>query len=197
MDTSYIGNLRALAGVHYGYISEQTINLLCLKHNLSKNEMNEMILYCRNHGITIYDEEKEDPLSENINTTAPQKVVAPLTEEQKQLNRMADKVSRSIMHIASVKAIRRVGGPLQGWLCGTYTSSVTKSLAERVKHVFTREQLQFLIDHLPSARDEDKVESFSLTDADRQDLCDELSAKLNNLIPTLHVNRMVSDLFDE
>lgn len=190
MRNNYIENLKVLAGVHSGFVSEQNIKLLCLKYNLTDDEMSEMFTYCREHGITIYDDEKEDPFSENQDIRTPSKSVAPETEEQKQYNQLIRKVSRRIMHFASVKAMKRVGGPLHGWICGTYASSIERIVAKQVKHTFTRDQIQFIIDHMPTTIEEDEAESFSLMDDNYQELCNELNARLNDLIPRLHVNKL-------
>lgn len=197
MDKDYLGNLIVLAGVHSNYVSEQYLQLLCLKYDLSDAEMGEMVIYCKEHGITIYDEEKGDPLSENNNTTTSSSSVVQESTEQKQHNLLADRVSRSIMYLASTKAIKRAGGPGCGWICGTYANSVEKLLLERVKHAFTNNQLQFILDHMATPSDEDGSEYFVFIDQNEQKLCDELSAKLNTLIPKLRVIRFVSDYFDD
>ena len=205
----YIENLKVLAGVHMHFVSSQNLDLLREKYGLSDPEFEEMKVYCKEYGITVYDEEKGGKdaavsAEANIirNKSSPTKggslceeVYNDIIRENKENLDRIHKIARCIMRIASTKARRGVKG--LGWVCGTYANSVRKSVEVKLKHSFTRDQLQFIIDHLPSNREADEAECFSLTDPKEQKMCDEMSIKLNELIPKLHVNISYSSLLDD
>lgn len=187
MKNDYIGNLRVLAEVHHQTVSEQNLQILRVKYGLTDEAYAEMTSYCSAHGIRIYDE-KEDAVFDRPPIILRKK---PLTEEQKQINAMAKMVSDRIMAIAAARALKRVQH--QGWLCGTYTASVKKSMNLRVRRHFTADELRFITDHLAPVTSEGARERFALNDPEAQALCDEMNARLNEMIPALHVNMFFSE----
>ena len=58
MERDYIGNLKVLAAINRNTVSEQNLKLLEIKYNLSDSEMHDLVQYCKDQGIEIYDEEK-------------------------------------------------------------------------------------------------------------------------------------------
>jgi hypothetical protein len=65
--------------------------------------------------------------------------------------------------------------------CGTYTSSIREGIAKTVQRVFSADQQRFIVAHLPANLEDD--EFFALKDPLEQELCIELSQKMNSLIP--------------
>ena len=187
MKKDYIGNLRVLAKLHQQTVSEQNLQILRVKYGLTDDEYAEMTSYCSEHGIRIYDE-KEDAVFDRPPIIIRKK---PLTEEQKQFNIMAKMVSDRIMAIATKRARERAQG--QGWLCGTYTSSVGKTMNRWVRMSFTADELRFITDHLVPVTSEGARECFALHDPEAQALCDEMNVRLNEVIPALHVNMFFAE----
>ena len=179
MERDYIGNLRAAAGVHGNSISEQNVELLCEKYDLTEAERADMLQYCREQGISIYNEEENE--SDFVDVSAPAKYEESLTEEQEEAERLVNAVSERIMHVALVKLQNRRKRRVQ--LCGFYLYHKERKLAEKVKRIFTIDQLRFINDHLLTFRDEE--ESFALEDPREQELCAELNNKLNALLHRL------------
>ena len=92
-----------------------------------------------------------------------------------------------------MEARKRTEG--RGWLCGTYTSSKRKTLEREIDRRFTDEEIEFIKAQLPD--DSDDETEFALQDPERQEMCDDMSSKLNALIPRLHINHFWSDLLDD
>ena len=59
MERDYIGNLEVLAAINRNTVSGQNLKVLGMKYDLTDSELQEMVQYCKDHGIHIYDEEKE------------------------------------------------------------------------------------------------------------------------------------------
>ena len=102
-------------------------------------------------------------------------------------------IASCIVHKGAIRAKKRTKG--RGWLCGTYTSAVREIIEKKMECMFTDEQIEFIKVHLPEKTD-DRTE-FALQDPEHQELCDEMNSKLNELIPSLHVNHYWHDLLDD
>ena len=63
----------------------------------------------------------------------------------------------------------------------------------RVRMNFTADELKFITEYLTLVTSEGARECFALHDPEAQDLCDELNARLNNMVPALHVNMFPTD----
>lgn len=193
MERDYIGNLKVLAAINRNTVSEQNLKLLEIKYNLSDSEMHTLVQYCKDQGIEIYDEENRHNNADNGSHIPTVKKEKTITAEELEHNKMASSIAKRIMHIAAIKARKRVND--RGWLCGTYTNSVRRKVERQIKGCFSLEELIFIIDHLPDENDEDEI--FTLVDQDRKEMCEALSKKLNEIIPRLHVNLFYTDLFDD
>ena len=193
MERDYVGNLKVLAAINRNTISEQNLKLLEIKYSLSDSEMHNLVQYCKDQGIEIYDEEKRNNNADDESHIPSVKKKKTITTEELEHNKMASSIAERIMHIAAIKARKRVNG--RGWLCGTYTSSVRRTVERQVKRCFSLEESKFIIDHLPDENDEDEI--FTLVDQDRKEMCEALSKKLNEIIPRLNVNLFYTDLFDD
>ena len=193
MERDYIGNLKVLAAINRNTISEQNLKLLEIKYSLSDSEMHNLVQYCKDQGIEIYDEEKRNNNADDESHIPSVKKKKTITTEELEHNKMASSIAKRIMHIAAIKALKRVNG--RGWLCGTYTNSVRRTVERQVKRCFSLEESKFIIDHLPDENDEDEI--FTLVDEDRKEMCEALSKKLNEIIPRLHVNLFYTDFFDD
>lgn len=193
MERDYIGNLKVLAAINRNTISEQNLKLLEIKYSLSDSEMHNLVQYCKDQGIEIYDEEKRNNNADDESHIPSVKKKKTITTEELEHNKMASSIAERIMHIAAIKALKRVNG--RGWLCGTYTNSVRRTVERQVKRCFSLEESKFIIDHLPDENDEDEI--FTLVDQDRKEMCEALSKKLNEIIPRLHVNLFYTDFFDD
>ena len=193
MERDYIGNLKVLAAINRNTISEQNLKLLEIKYSLSDSEMHNLVQYCKDQGIEIYDEEKRNNNADDESHIPSVKKKKTITTEELEHNKMASSIAKRIMHIAAIKALKRVNG--RGWLCGTYTNSVRRTVERQVNRCFSLEESKFIIDHLPDENDEDEI--FTLVDQDRKEMCEALSKKLNEIIPRLHVNLFYTDLFDD
>ena len=193
MERDYIGNLKVLAAINRNTISEQNLKLLEIKYSLSDSEMHNLVQYCKDQGIEIYDEEKRNNNADDESHIPSVKKKKTITTEELEHNKMASSIAERIMHIAAIKALKRVNG--RGWLCGTYTNSVRRTVERQVKRWFSLEESKFIIDHLPDENDEDEI--FTLVDQDRKEMCEALSKKLNEIIPRLHVNLFYTDFFDD
>lgn len=191
MERDYIGNLKVLAAINRNSVSEQNLKLLGVKYSLSDAEMHELYQYCKDNGIEVYDEEIIASVSDDSMAAHPVRKAEFLTEEEREYHRQVSIIAKQIMHIASVRARKRVNG--RGWLCGTYTSSVRKAVESQVRRCFSQDELEFIINHLS---DPDET-GFTLQDREKQEICEDLNDRLNELIPQLHINRFYSDLFDE
>ncbi len=192
MNTDHIDNLKVLAAVNHNSVSEQNLKLLGVKYNLSDMEMHELDQYCKDSGITIYDEEKEACVSDDVNDDCYIKKTDTMAKEEKENKKQVSSITKRIMHMAEIKARERVKG--RGWLCGTYTSSVRRSVEQQVRSRFTNEELKYIIDHL---NDSDEEVLFTMGDPQSPEMCDILNDKLNELIPRLHINRSYMKLLDD
>ena len=190
MERDYIGNLEVLAAINRNTVSEQNLKVLGMKYDLTDSELQEMVQYCKDHGIHIYDEEKTAVRSDDA-IAIKKKSLPP---EEIERNKMALLITKHIMSIAASRALKRVNG--RGWLCGTYTSAKEGTLEKYVKRAFSIEELRFITVHLPDVEANRRDGSFALTDPERPEMCEELNRKLNHLIPRLHVNPFYSDVFD-
>lgn len=112
-------------------------------------------------------------------------------EERVQLKKVRH-IAKHIMHIAAVAARKRVHG--RGWLCGTYTNNVRKSVEKKVMRSFDEIEIDYIIDHLPSESDEDIC--FHMLDDQNPEKMAYYNSELNSMIPKLMINRFYSDLFE-
>lgn len=96
------------------------------------------------------------------------------------------------MHIAAAAARKRVHG--RGWLCGTYTNNVCKSVEKKVMRSFDEIEIDYIIDHLSSESDEDIC--FHMLDDQNPEKIAYYNSELNSMIPKLMINRFYSDLFE-
>ena len=86
----------------------------------------------------------------------------------------------------SVEVLARKG--LRGWLCGTYAGHLCSILENKVMRRFSEEELEFILSHLPETKMEAAGFHFILTDSGKQEKCDELSRRLNEMIPKVRLN---------
>ncbi len=192
MNHDCMENVRVLAAINKNSVSEQNLKLLGAKYNLSEEEIQNLNQYCKDNGIAIYDEEEMACLSNDKYAAQPARKPEQIDEEgEKVKNIQALTIANRIMHIASVRARKRMNS--RGWLCGTYMSSVTRSVGQQVKRIFSCEEMKYIIEHLT---DFDGEEFFAMEDQQSPETCDILNRKLNELIPRLHINRFYSELFD-
>lgn len=199
MERDYIGNLRAIAGVNHSSISEQDLQLLCIKYNLTDDEETEMRRYCNENMITVYeiksDTMKDSPKEEK--TTVPKPEPEPSVDHivttRKIVCKHVRKISRSIMSIASNRTRKIAKG--KGWVCGTCASKRRNYLSIHILREFSNEEIKFIYEHLSDITDDQ--EFFDLKDETEQEKCDELTNRLNSIIPKLHINWFPTAFFDE
>lgn len=175
--------IRVVAAVNRNRISYQNLELIQLKYEVT--DMEECLRFCEENNIEVYKEEyavDAIPVIRNNVDTKPRK-----TAEEIYQNKLAKRITRRIMHLGSVKARKRVREQgLHGWLCGTYASKIAESICSRVKHIFSVEEMEYIVAHLVEENDEDI--RFAMVDDLEQEICDFFNGKLNELIPKLHVN---------
>ena len=195
MERDYIGNLKVLAAINRNTVSEQNLKLLEIKYNLSDSEMHTLVQYCKDQGIEIYDEEKKAYISNkgNKENSADCHIIKndSITEEEKDNQKLASIIAKRIMHMAAIKARKRVNG--RGWLCGTYARSKRRLVEFKIRSLFSEEELKYIVDHLKDSEEE----LFAMEDQQDPGMCKMLNDKLNELIPRLHINHYYSDLFDD
>ena len=181
MQRDYIGHLRALIGVTGYSVSQQNLDILRIKYELTDTEADEMRQYCIEHNVVIYDELEKHKNSES--SEKPEQIKRrhsrTLTEEEKEYRKLIGKVSTCIVNLG-MNRTRNSTKDMIGF-CGTYTSSIREGIAKRVQRVFSADQLRFIVAHLPENLEDD--EFFSLKDPLEQELCNELSQEMNSLIP--------------
>ena len=193
MNRDFLENLKVLAAINQNYVSEQNLKLLGEKYSLSDTEMRELNQYCKDIGIGVYDEEKKACIPDDSCVPQPTSKAGQMKGEgENEDNRRVSIIARHIMHIATIRARKRVNH--RGWLCGTYTSSVRRSVEQKVRRCFSSEEMKFIIDHLT---DSDEEELFAMKDQQSSEICDILNNKLNEIIPQLHINRFYSDFLDD
>ena len=61
--------------------------------------------------------------------------------------------------------------------------------------MFTYDQIEFIYSHLPEEYDDET--ELVLQDPENHELCDEISEKLNTLIPKIYVNHYWSDFLSD
>lgn len=188
MNIDCMKNLRVLVAINQNSVSEQNLKLLGVKYNLSDAELQELSQYCKDNGIDVYDEEKKVCVSDNSNACSIRKTDS-MTEEEKENGKQVSIIAKRIMHVAVVRARKRVNG--LGWLCGTYTSSVKRLVEKQIRKCFSNEELNYIVERLTDS-DEDIIIT---KDQQSPEKSEELNDKLNDLIPRLHINRFYTDLF--
>ena len=168
-------------------VSEQELMAFQNKYNLAEKEMDEIKEYCIEHDIMIFYAEDFDvkDVSHRIQTAG---TYLPKTERR----RIIRTIASEIVHKGVVRARKRTSG--RGWLCGTYACHKMKIIERRVAYGFTDEEIEFIKSHLPENSDEAE---FALLDPEKQAQCDEMSQKLNALIPRIHLNLFLSDFMDD
>lgn len=190
MEKDYIENLRVVISVGGNKISQQNLNLLKVKYNLTDSEMGEMNEYCISHGIEIFDEETIETASEAVRTVM-HKSKSRLTEDRIRLEKSRI-IAKYIMHLAEVKVSKEVHD--RGWVCGTNIGSVRECIERIIVKRFDETQMDYIIEHLPEENDEDI--SFQMVDDQNPKMSASINEQLNKLIPRLHINHFYSDLFD-
>lgn len=183
MNIDCIENLRVLAAINQNSVSEQNLNLLGIKYNLSDAELQELIQYCKDNGIDIYDEEDRASISDDNDAACLNRKTEHMTEEEKENKEWASVIAKRIMQMATVEANKRANG--RGWICGTYASAIRQNVEKVIRMYFTREELKYIVEHLT---DSDEAECFAMKDPESPETSDILNDKLNQLIPRLHVN---------
>ena len=144
--------------------------------------------YCNLHGIIIYNEEEKVD-SDDVIKGVKQRGSKNLSEEEKiRLNKVKI-ITKHIMCLASVKARKIVQG--RGWLCGTYTSNVRKTIERHVMRKFDELEMNYIIEHLPVENDEDTC--FMMKDADDPQRIIHYNDELNRMIARLYINRFYKD----
>ena len=188
MKLGYIQTFAELAKSRNNIVSEQELMAFEKRYYLTETERDEIKEYCIEHGITIVY--SEDPKQKNVS----HRIRSAGTYLPKPERRMIiSTIASEIVHKGAVRARKRAGG--RGWLCGTYTSSVRKTIEKCIDCRFSDDQIKYIVSHLPE--DTDDETEFALQDPENQELCDELSRELNALIPKIHLNRFLSDFLDD
>lgn len=108
MKKDFLEHLRIIAGVNHHSISEQHLELLKLKYDLSDIQMNELRHYCAQHSIGIYNEATS--LSDTFNKSKTKLSARPKTSEQTIRDESIGIVANRIMHVAVIKARKRTNG---------------------------------------------------------------------------------------
>lgn len=191
MKKDYMENLRVVARAGGNKISQQNLFLLKEKYHLADEKMEEMKEYCKMNRILIYDEEENNDSAEEIQPVKRCTGNKVPTEEERIQLKKAKLITKHIMHLAAVSARKRVQG--RGWLCGTYTNNVQKSVERYVMRKFDESEMDYIIEHLPEENDEDIC--FRMVDADNPQMVIYYNDQLNSMIPKLHINRSYSDMF--
>lgn len=191
MESEYIRNLCAIIGARSNAtVNDQVLEILRNKYNLTDNEWKTMIEYCNEHQISINHMGKET-VDDSVQVSEEPDAKQDVTAEERELDRYVETITGRIMHIAAVRAKKRVNG--KGWICGTYTKSVANLVKRKVKYNFSINQLRFIVDHLPD--ESDIEERFSLQDPENVYECIVLNDALNMLIPRLITHRFYSEIF--
>ena len=184
MEKDYIENLKVIAGVGGNKVSQQNLLILMGKYHLTEDKMEEIKEYCYHHGIIIYNEEDNVDSYDEIKLVQQRTRKTVSAEEKKRQNK-AKIIARHIMHLASVKAHKRVEG--KGWLCGTYTSSIRRNVESYLVSKFDESEMDYIIEHMPVDNKEDTC--FLMLDGADPQKAIHYSDELNSLIPVLHINR--------
>ena len=154
MEKEYIKNLKALAGVGNSCVSEQNMKILCAKYKLTETDLENMRRYCKDHNITIFDEEK-DRAGIIDRTDATYKAVddTDLGIKRKEYDKLAKLVTDRIFTIASNMARKKGHRPV--FYCGRYIRLLKDRVTGSVKAYFTLEQLRLVTDRLPDSCDDE------------------------------------------
>lgn len=193
MESEYIRNLCAIIGARSNAtVDDETMEILRNKYNLTDNEWKNMIEYCNEHQISINHMEKET-VDDSVQVSKEPDAKQDMTAEERELDGYVETITGRIMHIAVVRAKKRVNG--KGWICGTYTKSVANLVKRKVKYNFSINQLRFIVDHLPD--ESDIEERFSLQDPENVYECNVLNDTLNMLIPRLIIHLFYSEIFKD
>ena len=107
-------------------VSSQRIEEIRKEYSLTNPEMDELIHYCKENGVTIYDKEKQ----------------------LKMIKLIADR----IMHVASIQAHSTTK---RGWICGNYANKEKDHVQYKLDEYFSFDQLEFIVDHLPPISDDE------------------------------------------
>lgn len=197
MSRDFIGNLRVLAAVGGNSVTKQNLELLREKYSLTDTEFEQMIDYCSERSIMIYDEveacrerdAKTAALLAELNSMPRRK----LTEEEKELRRLAEDVAYEIIRLGKNRTINRTSERV--CFCGTYMNSLQKSVYRYVKQVFSLEELRFIINHLPENSGMEEHFTLQVQNPQEQEMCRELNPKLNGFIPRVREWRTLMELF--
>ena len=197
MSRDFIGNLRVLAAVGGNSVTKQNLELLREKYSLTDTEFEQMIDYCSERSIMIYDEveacrerdAKTAALFAELNSMPRRK----LKEEEKEFRKLAEDVACEIIRLGKNRTINRTGERV--CFCGTYMNSLRRSLYRCVKHVFTVEELRFITNHLPENSGMEEHFMLQGQNPKGQEMCRELNQKLNALIPAVGGWGSLTELF--
>lgn len=188
MKMGYVEAFAKLAERKNNIVTEQELFDFQQRYRLTRTEIDEIKEYCKEHGISIIY--AEDPVPERVSygiltagTYLPKEVRSKIIRT----------IASLIVNKGAIRARKRTKG--RGWLCGTYTSSKRKTIEREIDRRFTDKEIEFIKAHLPE--DSDDETGFALQDPERQEMCDDMSSKLNALIPRLYMNHYWSDFMDD
>ena len=172
-------------------VSQDDLMVFRKRYNVYETEMDEIIQLCGEHDIKIVNTEDSVPKkATNRNCMAGMHLSE---EERRKYRKMVRTIAGLIVNKGSIRARKRTEG--RGWICGTYTSRIRTTIEKRLGLMFTYDQIEFIYSHLPEEYDDET--ELVLQDPENHELCDEISEKLNTLIPKIYVNHYWSDFLSD
>ena len=188
MEKACLENLRAVAGSQHHAVSWQSLELLCRKHGLTDAQRKEVIRFCREEGIRIFDEVKEA----REKMPRPERGFGKERMAEREQERRYEKLCRYLAGWLVYYGMKRTREEMeqageQGRFCGTYTSSLMRGLAYRLRRSFSLEELSVILSHLPASAKEER--GFALQDEKEPERCQELNRQLDEMIPKVLCRR--------
>ena len=172
-------------------LTEEDLSLFEKRYNVYEAEMDEVRRYCSDHGITIV---RPDGSVAEEGADKARSAERHLSEEEcRKRRRMIRTIAGFIVHKGAIKARKRVEG--RGWICGTYTSSIRRTIEKVLERRFSEDEIAFIYARLPKESEEET--EIVLKDPENQERCEELNRILNGLIPKIYVNHYWSDFLSD
>lgn len=193
-EQEYIKNLHAIASISGNIVSFSELTILRIKYNLTDKEWENMMGYCNEHDIQVCESKEDKSFPEDTDTLLENFEEEP-SAEQNERNELAYIITERIMHLAAVRALKRVN--YRGWLCGTYMSSVARPIRLKVAVILSIEEMKYVVSHLPVETEDEEFFNIHTDNLKEADKCHTLNKTLNNLIPKLRINRYLKDVFKE